>query len=123
MTSDPLTPLAFADTMHRLSEPFSYRRSWPGGKRWTVCDGSGFDDDIVDIFDTEAEAAAAVKVANGVREDALLIAATLAPAPAPARDLTPWLAHRSDCASRSGGHLTGAGCTCGLAVALAGREP
>jgi hypothetical protein len=72
-----LTRLGLADTLYRLREPFTHRKSWPDGKRWSVLDGSGFDDDVFDMFDTEAEAAAAVQVANKMREDALLIAATL----------------------------------------------
>jgi len=75
---EPLSPRGLEDALWRLRESFSYRRSWPGGGRWTVLDGSGLDDDVLDMFDTEAEAAAAVRTANLVRLDALAIAASIA---------------------------------------------
>lgn len=56
---------------YRLAEPFGYRTSFPDGKRWTVTDGSGFDNDVFVMFDTEAEAAAAVKALNRLRDEVL----------------------------------------------------
>ena len=77
LTPATLSPLGLADTRYRMREPFTYSKSRPDGKRWTVHDGSGFDDDVLTMFDTEAEAAAAVKAANLVREDSVLVFATL----------------------------------------------
>ena len=60
-----------SEVIFRLTDQFSCRKSWPDGCRWTVVDGSGFDDDVFAMYDTEAEARAAVHALNRLREDVL----------------------------------------------------